>query len=131
MITWKQKLGNPECPYLIRWVFNFYFFAIRIHHWISSDDPRYFHDHPWWYFSWVIWGGYTDKNPDGETYRNRWSLKFFPAKHQHTVQVDPGGAWTIMVTGREKRIWGFWVDGKFKKRNRYFFDYKHHPCEKL
>lgn len=130
MITWKEKLGNPECPYVIRWIFNFYFFTIRIHRWISSDDPRHFHDHPWWYFSWVIWGGYTDKNPDGQTHRKRWSFKFFPAKHQHTVQVDPGGAWTIMITGREKRVWGFWVNGKFKKRNRYFFDYKHHPCEK-
>lgn len=129
MITWKERLGHPDCPYIVRWVFNFYFFSIRIHHWLSSDDQRHFHDHPWWYLSWVIKGSYTDITPDGQTERKRWSLKLFSASHQHTVKISKAGCWTILLTGREKRVWGFWVDGKFKKRNRYFFDYKHHPCD--
>ena len=129
ILTWRQKLGRPECPYIERWVLDLYFFSIRLHHWISSDDPRHFHDHPWWYFSWIISGSYTDKSPNGDIPRKRWSLKRYAATHQHTVQVPKEGCWTLMFTGKEKRQWGFWVKGKFKKRNRYFYDYKHHPCD--
>lgn len=59
-ILWGQELGKPECPYLKRWVFNFGLFAIRLHRWYSSDDPRYMHDHPWGFWTLVLKGGYYD-----------------------------------------------------------------------
>jgi hypothetical protein len=132
MMRWKfgQKLGDPSCPYLIRWVFDFYLFSIRIHHWLASDDQRNMHDHPWGYVTFVIRGGYTDVNPNGRIPLPRWSLRKFPATHQHTTLVNPGGAWTILLTGRDKREWGFWVNGRFRKRNKYFYMFGHHQCEK-
>lgn len=45
---------------MYRWVFNFFLFSIRIHHWIRSDDKRFFHNHPWAFLSIIIRGGYTD-----------------------------------------------------------------------
>lgn len=130
MLTWGEKLGNPECPYIKRWVIDFWFFSIRLHHWLSSDDQRNFHDHPWWYLSLVLKGGYTDRNPEDSIRRTPGSINFFPATHQHTVLVDKGGCWTLLITGREKRTWGFWVGKRFRKRNKYFFEHGHHPCEK-
>jgi len=59
-IIWGQELGDPECPYLKRWVLNFGKFAIRLHHWMGSDDPRNMHDHAWGFWTFVIKGGYTD-----------------------------------------------------------------------
>lgn len=59
-IIWGQELGDPECPYMKRWVLNFGKFAIRLHHWIGSDDPRNFHDHAWDFYTFVLKGGYTD-----------------------------------------------------------------------
>ncbi len=59
-IRWKEPLGRPECPYMYRWVFNFGLFSIRVHHWLRSDDKRFFHDHPWSFISIVLKGGYTD-----------------------------------------------------------------------
>ena len=129
MITLGEKLGNPECPYIKRWVIDFGIFSIRLHHWLSSDDQRHFHDHPWWYLTLVLKGGYTDRNPNGSKRRTIGSLDFYPATHQHTVKVDRGGCWTLLITGREKRVWGFWVKNKFRKRNKYFFEHGHHPCE--
>lgn len=38
IIAWAEPLGRPECPYARRWVLNLGVFAIRIHHWIKSDD---------------------------------------------------------------------------------------------
>ena len=129
MITWKQKLGHPECPYMIRWILDFKLFSIRLHHWISSDDPRHFHDHPWNFISLVISGYLIDRHPGGDSDRVTWSISKFPARHKHTVMVPECGAWTIMLTGPVIRKWGFWVNGRFRKRNRYFYDYRHHPCE--
>lgn len=129
MITFGEKLGNPECPYIKRWVIDFGPFSIRLHHWISSDDQRNFHDHPWWYLTLVLKGGYVDRNPQGSKRRTIGSLDFYPATHQHTVLVDPKGCWTLLITGRESRTWGFWVKGKFRKRNKYFFEHGHHPCD--
>lgn len=58
------------------------------------------------------------------------SLRVRQAEHRHTVIVDDGGAWTVLLTGPEKREWGFWVKGRFRKRNRYFYDHGHHVCDR-
>jgi hypothetical protein len=91
----------------------------------------------------VLRGGYTDIRdvrpdwlPAGTTgtfrIRDRVrapAVRFRPADHRHTVKVDPGGAWTVLVTGPPVRDWGFYVDGRFKRMRRYFRDHGHHPCE--
>lgn len=62
-IRWAEPLGKPECPYMFRWVFVFFGFSIRLHHWIRSDDKRFFHDHPWSFITLVLKGQYTDVSP--------------------------------------------------------------------
>ncbi len=124
-----DKVGLPECPYMERWILNFGVFTIRLHHWISSDDQRHLHDHPFWFVTMILKGAYVDISPTKSELLERGAIRFRKATHQHTVSVSPDECWTLLLTGREKREWGFWVDGRFRKRNRYFFDYKHHPCE--
>lgn len=128
-IGFGELLGKPECPYIKRWYIDFGPFSIRLHHWLQSDDQRNFHDHPWWYISFVLSGSYVDRSPSGSTERRPGHLNYYPATHQHTVNVAKGGCWTILITGRESRVWGFWVKNKFRKRNKYFFEHGHHPCE--
>lgn len=123
-------MGKSECPYLRRWVFNAGMFSVRLHHWYASDDARYFHDHPWWFITFVLAGGYTDISPAGQQVMKTGSTCYRPAFHRHTVQVNPGGCWTFLITGPEIRRWGFWVKGKFKKANKYFLEHGHHPCAK-
>lgn len=158
-VTWGQRVGEPECPYLRRWVFNYGFGSVRVHHWTGSDDPRHLHDHAWWFVTFVVKGGYTDIHEtgarcmacDGETWTystvngkcsvcddtksvrrydllNAPSVRFRRANHAHTVQIHRDGCWTVMVTGRPLRDWGFWVDGEFKRMRRYFREHGHHPC---
>lgn len=125
---WGQRLGRPECPYLIRWVFSTPFGSIRLHHWLASDDDRYHHDHSWWFITLVLRGGYTDVFTTGQVRCEAGCVAFRPAMHRHTVRVDKGGCWTLLLTGPEKRFWGFWVKNKFKKSNKYFLEHGHHPC---
>jgi hypothetical protein len=158
-----QMLGKPECPYVNRWMVDMgKYGSLRLHHWFGSDDQRAYHDHPWWFLTLVLKGGYQDLHPQAvlrcsqchstditwnhlcthcgwvdleeaeaqaQDHLTAGSWRFRPAEHKHTVLVDKGGAWTVLLTGPEQRIWGFWVNGKFRKRNKYFFEHGHHPCE--
>jgi len=129
-LTWGQALGPPDCPYLTRWVLDFGMFALRLHKWSASDDLRNPHDHPWDYWSLVLWGEIIEHSEQGRWSRKPGSLHMFVAEFKHCVEVlHP--AWTIMFTGPERRPgWGFWVRGKFRKRNKYFYEYgHHHPCD--
>lgn len=128
-IVWGQQLGLPECPYLTRWVFQTRWFAIRLHHWHASDDQRHYHDHAWWFLIFMLKGRYIDRSPAGEDELRTGSVRFRPAAHRHTVEVDPGGAWTLLLSGPESRVWGFWVGDRFRHRNKYFYEYGHHPCD--
>jgi hypothetical protein len=136
IITWRQKLGRDECPYAERWILDFGLGTLRVHHFFRSDDKRNFHDHPWWFLTLVVRGGYTDVSPDGEDHLTPGKVRFRRAHHRHTVATDPGGVWTIVLTGRKKRTWGFWVprkDGsgtiRFMKSLKYFYEHGHHPCD--
>lgn len=136
LIRLREKLGLPECPYVIRWRIEFPFGSVRLHHWLAPDDDRAFHDHPWWFWTIVLKGCYGDQTPaPGEYagYRTEFlkapCARFRPALHRHTVVPCPGGAWTLLITGRPVRSWGFWPDGKFRKANKWFLSHGHHPCQ--
>lgn len=60
---WKERLGLPEHSYLYRWTVIIFGYTIRLHHWIKSDDNRYFHDHSSWLISIVLRGYYWNVKP--------------------------------------------------------------------
>ena len=131
-IRWNEPLGEKECPYAFRYVFIFFGFAIRIHKWIRSDDKRNFHDHPWWFITFVLKGSYTDVYNDNNIIKQdtlkRFKLRYRPSNHRHYVDVPKEGCWTILLTGRPIRKWGFYIDGKFKRPLKYFDKFGHPPC---
>lgn len=129
ILKMNEKLGVTGCEYLVRWRFETPWGSIRLHHWIGPDDDRARHDHPWSFVTFVLRGGYTDLSPAGDQHLKAPAVQYRNAEHQHTVVPDSGGAWTIIVTGPKIRSWGFWVAGKFKKANKYFLTYGHHPCD--
>jgi len=126
---WGKPLGLPQCPYVYRWRFECRLGSVRVHHWIAQDDPRAFHDHPWWFVTFVVKGGYTDRNPGGDDHLRAPAVRYREALHRHTVVPDPGGAWTVLITGPRSRVWGFWEGGKFRKHRRWFESKGHHPCD--
>ena len=136
---WKQPLGHEECPYIHRWVFDVGLFSVRIHHWHFADDKRHYHDHPWWFLTFVVNGGYTDLSPAVNSKRDHeviadhlkaGSIRFRKANHRHSVDVDDGGCWTVMLTGPVSQRWGFWIHNrKFYGHNKYFQKFGHPPCD--
>lgn len=127
-IKWREVLGLPECPYLIRWRFESRYGSMRVHHWLGPDDDRAHHDHPWWFLTVVLRGGYVDFSDEGHEHLRAGQVRFRPALHRHTVVPDAGGCWTVIFTGPKSRPWGFWLDGRFVKANKWFLTRGHHPC---
>ena len=127
-LRWNEPLGTAECPYAYRWVLILFGYSIRVHNFIRSDDKRYLHDHGWWFLTMVVRGSYTDVSESGRDLIKRWQVRFRKATHAHYVETPVGGCWTVLVTGRPARNWGFWVDGKFKRPLKYFHKFGHPPC---
>lgn len=128
LIRLREKLGLPECPYVIRWRLETPIGSVRLHHWLGPDDDRALHDHPWWFITLVLRGGYTDCGAETD-HLHAGSVRYRPALHRHTVVPDADGAWTLLITGPAVRAWGFWLNGKFRKANKWFLAYGHHPCD--
>lgn len=141
-IRWKEKLGYEDKPYLIRWTFIFFGYSMRIHHWIKSDDRRYFHDHSSDLLSIVLKGEYDNVTPiipnnPPDNNEKRFhvegifnslsnflhmneSIWFSKAEQQHYLDIPKGGAWTLMFEGRPRHKWGFYVNGHKWRPLRYF-----------
>lgn len=118
-------MGNIKSPYAYRYVFLFFGFAIRIHIWKCSDAPTtqgtgHYHNHPWWFITFVIKGSYTDFTPTGKELLKRFTLKFRKANHLHYVVPSKGGCITILFTGRPLQKWGFLVNNRILRPIKYF-----------
>lgn len=137
-LRWNEPLGNPDCPYAFRWAVIAFGFSIRLHHWIGDDENM--HDHPWWFITFMVKGGYADRSPaplgpDGYEIMdivNPGEFRFRPAEWRHRVTLDGGSdTWTVLLTGPRARDWGFYLPGNpnMIRPLAYFKKYGHHPCE--
>ncbi len=137
-VIWNDRIGLEHgCDYLTRYVLILFGFGLRLHIWRTSDDQRAYHDHPWWFITWVLRGGYTDISPATEDvlgpeqrdHLTAGAIRFRPAHHKHKALVDQGGAVTLLLTGHKSRTFGFWPNGKFMRPLKYFDKFRHHQCD--
>lgn len=130
-----QVIGDGS-PYLLRWyviprnpLLNIY-----VHKFLRSDDDRALHDHPWWFVSLVLRGGYVEVHEAdhgktmalcrtsildwGSPFRSR-MVAFRPATWRHRVvlphelrQVQyADGTWSRETQMVEKPCWTLIVTG--------------------
>jgi hypothetical protein len=129
-----KRPGKPT--YLTRWSF----FGRRessghhlfIHRFRQSDE-LVLHNHPWPFWSLILWGGYWEiffwdwLNFGGELVREErrhWhgplSLLRRPADWFHRVELALGReCWTVVWTGRKQQSWGFACEEGFMPSRRY------------
>ena len=86
----------------------------------------------------ILSGGYFDVTKDNEGVENReWlkagSIRLRRTGHTHMVMLedDKPPTWTIIITGRYRHRWGFYVKNKiggdrFVNSKRYFLEFGHH-----
>lgn len=104
-------------------------------HRIDAPDPGPdLHDHPWWFASLVIRGGYSEerapirlatqwnqlaeKHEVGRKWRGprgvirerrRWSLRSIRLDECHRIVLVQRPTWTLVVHGPHRRQWGFYT----------------------
>jgi hypothetical protein len=119
-IRWREELGESGRPYLIRYTLLLFNYSIRLHHWLRSDDDRFFHDHSSDFISIVLKGKYQNITPNGVLDVKTGSIWFAKADKRHYLKIPKEGAWTLLFFGRPYRKWGFWVNNHLWRPLRYF-----------
>ncbi len=115
------RLRRPDGEvYLERWGFELgskgRFGGIFIHHMSGPDPGKDLHDHPWWFGSLVLRGGYTEKRANTHTPR-RWnpvqrnwlSWKALRQNECHTIYSVSASTWTLVIHGFRRSTWGFYT----------------------
>ncbi|RIV23632.1 hypothetical protein DYU11_11665 [Fibrisoma montanum] len=131
--------GDAGIPYLTRYtLIQRKTWQLCLHVFHRSDHPD-FHDHPWNFWTLVLWRGYIERLPGGKS-RRIWPgmLLYRPATHAHWVQLHPiydrntqdrakigkrlgeRTAVTLCLMGRRRRVWGFFTEGSWVTWYNYF-----------
>lgn len=123
--------GGQRCPtYLYRWtILKAKNWGVYLHHFVGDDWSLDLHDHPKRFISVGLWGSYVELTPflpaDSEwaklgpvrtMFRAPW-IRSFPAEHIHRIEAR--NCWTLVVTLKAVRPWGFWHFGKFIPWRQY------------
>lgn len=119
----KEALGRPECPYLYRWTFLFFNYSVRLHHWLKSDDRRFYHDHSCNLISIILRGSYWNCTSCGNYFARAFRPRYMNALERHYLDIPKAGAWTLLLCGRPYHKWGFYVNGHKWRPLRYFHKY--------
>lgn len=117
---------NPADPYLQRWhvIPRNDWLNIYLHQFLHSDDDRALHTHPYrWNVSWLLHGRYLEWVPFNKrkhvaramasdvglpgTVRSVGDIVFRWGASPHRIELHRGPCWTLFITGRRVREWGF------------------------
>ena len=119
--------------YMKRWwllPYNRFGIAARVHQILRSDEDSHPHDHPWWYVTIILRGGYwectIDENREDELkakWRGPGSILFRRASHFHALALDTWGHTmireyhheTMEFTKRYRSCWTLFITGPKRK----------------
>lgn len=99
--------------YLRRWSMALPFgWSIKLHHIMRTDSDRCQHDHPWGFWTLILWGGYDElvgeEQKLGKLRPGR--IAWRPASFRHRIVALPkGSAWTLVLTRGREQEWGFYT----------------------
>jgi len=105
------------------------FFNIYLHQILRSDDDRALHDHPWASVSFLLKGDLGevvhDLHPASLSgYTTRWPKHFVPyyrpPELAHRLVIFNGEpCWTLFITGRKVRDWGFFCESGWRSHTTF------------
>jgi hypothetical protein len=104
-------------------------FNVFLHKFLKGD-PDDVHDHPWSYFTLILWGGYYEWIPyfnemgekvnEIQKWRGPGHFRMCRPNSYHRIELKPGvTAWTLFMPGPQVRDWGFWVNNKWIQNEEY------------
>ena len=129
-------------PYIKRWrILETPWFGIFVHKILRSDSDRHLHDHPWNFLTILLKGDYIEELGSVKNNvlmsvdiieRKRWSIIRHKAEDLHRItlkekrtvkdfclNLNPKPVWTLFITGRKRREWGFQTEKGWVHNNKY------------
>lgn len=95
-------------------------------HKIVQSDLYDLHDHPFWYFTIILKGGYWEYTPKGKFWRGPGHMRLSRPKSLHRLEVEQNRpCYTLFFRFKRVRSWGFlhrgrWIDNKTYLAGRYY-----------
>jgi hypothetical protein len=119
-------IEHPEKLYLWRLrILATPWFGIHLHRIGTTDENRFPHDHPWPFFAITLWGGYLDEHDGIRTVHIPGRPHWHPATYTHAIRkLFRVPTWTLVITGRRVRDWGYWTDEGWVEHETYEEQYK-------
>lgn len=128
--------------YLDRWGLGHDRIGRVLVHRMQAPDPGVdLHDHPWWFVSIVLWGGYTEQRalireaPELAQWAERWpttcrrgvenerrvgSVQSMRLDECHSItELRRRTCWTLVIGGPRRRGWGFYLPTGFVDERTY------------
>jgi len=109
--------GCHDVPLLTRWILaEGRWGKVMFHRFHRSDEDREHHDHPWNFWTVILWRGYVEETLSGQ--RRLWpgTVRWRSGIWRHRVLLvkDRQGrereSWSLVFAGPRVRDWGFWTD---------------------
>lgn len=94
-------------------------YRLFLHFINKPDDDRVEHDHPWWFVTAILSGGYyesilqNDKKTTKDVPHLAGTVLYRGSGHIHKILYVLPKTWTLVLAGPKKRTWGFWEEKKF------------------
>ena len=90
-------------------------------HKICLSDLDDLHDHPWWYATLILKGGYWEITPEGKFWRGVGHFRIRSPHSLHRLEIPPNsdGAWSLFWRGPTLRTWGFVKNGQWIEHRSY------------
>jgi len=93
---------------------------LYVHRFHRSDEDRELHDHPWFFISLILVGGYVEETKTGKRMKVPGMILFRPARWAHRTELVGGReCWTLVWTFPRSREWGFHCDEGWKPHGDY------------
>jgi hypothetical protein len=101
--------------------------GILLHRMDAPDPGIDLHDHPWFFVSLILWGGYTEARanvrlPEEQEWVNRWpgSIRTMRLDECHTITaLARKHSWSVVINGPRRRIWGFYTPEGYMTESKY------------
>lgn len=126
------NVGKDGVPQMVRWrLVQTPLISLYLHIWNKPDQDRDPHDHPWSFWSFVLWGGYVERLyergwPLMDKWRGRWTLHRMPLRLAHIVTYIKPRTMTLVIVGPAVRRWGFWRSLAGRTGIRYWEYWEHY-----
>lgn len=91
----------------------------------AGDRDAHCHDHPWNFWSLILWGGYFEVVHDTRDHhygvRGPGNLQYMPAKgiYHRILELNRSRSYSLVVASRKTQPWGYWTQDGWIENQQY------------